>query len=144
MLLYDSWNINFTSAVNANNTNIIKTIYDPSVSDFCLPRTAACTNFTTSGANRAPSNANGSFNKGWNYYKNESTGETIFFEALGYRNSYSGDNGDILGVGSSVYFWLSGGADYRRAFSLEAYYSSTSPYRPNYFSYGFSVYPVKE
>ena len=47
---YQFWNKNFTSAVNANNTTTLKTIYD-SVSGFTLPQTAAFTNFTQNGDN---------------------------------------------------------------------------------------------
>ena len=89
----DYWNKNFTSVASVDNTITIKTIYDPSVSGFALPRTAAFTNFTLSGngtANSGEFNVSGSFTKGWNFYTNGwRTDNIVFFHALGIRDTYS-------------------------------------------------------
>ena len=85
---YDYWNINFTSAASVNNTDVIKTIYDPSISSFTIPKTAAFSNFSAvSGytSNSSNFNVSGSFNKGWNFYKDGwKSGGTIFIASFGY------------------------------------------------------------
>ena len=96
---FQFWNKNFSTNSDAGitNTATLKTVYDPSVSGFALPRTAAFTGFTSSGDNTVnidEFNVSGSFTKGWNFYVNGwRTGSTIFFHALGLRNTYSGSSG---------------------------------------------------
>ena len=96
------WNKGNTSTV-ANNSNINKTIYDPSPSGFRLPQVAAYSGF--------PNNGSSGFNGGWNFFTYPNgTGPTIFFAALGSRDSYSGRVGDSnagsVGLyGSEANYW---------------------------------------
>ena len=112
---YDYWNKNFTSATNVNNTAAIKTIYDPSISSFTIPKTAAFSNFSAvSGytSNSSNFNVSGSFNKGWNFYTNGwKSGGTIFFEAFGFRDVYSGrtsGDGSIAFMSVRGCYWTAG------------------------------------
>ena len=106
---WDYWNINFTNASGVDNTEISKTIYDPSVSGFCLLRTAAFTGFTTTGGNTnvlSQFNVSGSWNHGWNFLTGLQNNGTIFIEALGYKGNATG--GILIGVGSEAPLWTSG------------------------------------
>ncbi len=114
---FQFWNKNFSTDSDPGITNAAtyKTIYDPSVSGFTLPKTAAFTNFTSSGDNTTNGgefNVSGSFNKGWNFYVNGwRTGSTVFFHALGFRDTYSGRSatGAVAFVGETG-IYLSAGA----------------------------------
>ena len=147
---YDYWNINFTSATNVNNTDVIKTIYDPSVSGFTLPKTAAFTGFTQNGADTeyySQFNVNGSFDIGWHFYTNGwKTGNTMFFQAFGLRDIGSGRsaNGFLSFVGTAGYCWMSGA--YAESFASGLCLNSGLVYMHywNHRSYGFSVRPVAE
>ena len=98
---FDYWNINFSnnSDPGITNTSTIKTIYDPSISGFCMPKTAAYTGFSSTGSNvenYSQFNVSGSFDNGWNLYtEGWKSGGTIFFAVLGMRNIYSGKSGEI-------------------------------------------------
>ena len=79
-----------------NNNTVNKTIYDPSPSDYYVPKTAAYTGFTTTGYNSdnySEFNVAGSYNKGWNFYSQPNfNGSNIFFKALGCRDGYATRN----------------------------------------------------
>jgi len=145
---WDYWNKNFTSAASVDNTVTVKTIYDPSVSGFALPRTAAFTNFTSSGDNTSNSgqyNVSGSFNKGWNFYTNGwKTGNTIFFDALGFRDTANGATGAVMRVGGDGDFWASGASSASRGRNLDFNSGGVRPQHAGFRSYGFSVRPVSE
>ena len=146
---WDYWNKNFTSAASVDNTITTKTIYDPSVSGFNLPRTAAFTNFTSSGDNTSNSgqyNVSGSFNKGWNFYVNGwRTGSTVFFHALGFRDTCSGRSsgtGAVAYVGEDGIYWSAGA--YSASYGRSLYFSSGSvhPQDWNRRSDGYTVRSV--
>ena len=110
---YDYWNINFTSATNVNNTDVIKTIYDPSVSGFSLPKTAACSNFST---NAGTKYVDGKF-MGRYFYRKGSEGATIFFDLIGYRETWD-SYGALYGTTYRGFYWLSGKISSYQAISL--------------------------
>ena len=148
---WDYWNKNFTSAASVDNTITTKTIYDPSVSGFALPRTAAFTNFTSSGDNTSNSgqfNVSGSSNKGWNFYTNGwRTGSTVFFHALGFRDTYSGRSsgtGDVAYVGESGFFWSAGAYSASSGRSLGFGSGGVGPQSREDRSYGFTVRSASE
>lgn len=122
---YDYWNIYFTSGVGENNDETIKNIYDPCVSGFTLPKTAAFTSFTSTGYSTTSFeqyNVSGSFNKGWNFYTmGWKNGETIFFGSMGCRRNESGNIDEVLVDG---HFWKTGAASSSTAYSMwiDAYY----------------------
>ena len=82
-----------TTSVTPNNNVTIKTIYDPSVVGFCLPKTAAYTGTALNGIyenNPDNYNVSGSFNYGYKFYTNGwKSGGTIFLSALGTRDTYT-------------------------------------------------------
>ena len=148
---YDYWNKNFTSAASVDNTITTKTIYDPSVSGFALPRTAAFTGFTSSGYNTTNGgefNVSGSFNKGWNFYTNGwRTGSTVFFHALGFRDIFSGRSsgtGAVAYVGGGGTFWASGASSASIGLHLNFSSDFVFPQGADGRSYGLPVRPVKE
>ena len=140
---WDYWNKNFTSAASVDNTVTTKTIYDPSVSGFTLPRTAAFTNFTSSGNNTSNGgefNVSGSFNKGWNFYVNGwRTGSTVFFHALGFRDTYS-----VAYVGESGNYWSAGANFASCGRTLDFNSGLVSPQGWYGRSYGLTVRSVSE
>lgn len=135
------WNKGNTSTAY-DNTFVNKTIYDPSPSGFKLPQTAAFSGFSLS-------NVSGPYNNGWNFYcYPNSTGSTIFFPLLNFRDVFSGRvNASNAGVITGGY------ADY---YTAGAHSTITCgrfiSFSSNYFdpanaggrSYGLSVYPVAE
>ena len=148
---WDYWNKNFTSAASVDNTVTVKTIYDPSVSGFTLPRTAAFTNFTSSGNNTSNGgefNVSGSFNKGWNFYVNGwRTGSTVFFHALGFRDTYSGRSsgtGAVAYVGENGSFWSAGACSASLGRFLGFGSGLVNPQRWDNRSAGHTVRSVKE
>jgi hypothetical protein len=150
---WDYWNINFTGSAGHNNTETVKTIYDPSVSGFCLPRTAAFTGFTKNGSNTGnydDYNVNGLFEGGWNFYTiGWKLGGTIFFHALGFRDTFNGrgGNGSISYV-SHTGLYNSSGANssvVNHSFTLESNDILTQGWDGigGWRSYGGTVWPVK-
>ena len=150
---FQFWNKNFSTdnPPGITNTSTAKTIYDPSVSGFTLPKTAAFTGFTSTGGNTTNSsqfNVSGSFTKGWKFYVNDwRTGSTVFFDALGFRDSYSGRSsgtGTVMYVSESSGCWLSGAYSASGGRCLDFGSSHVSPQGWDFRSYGYTVRPVKE
>ena len=145
---YQFWNKNFTAAASVNNTETLKTIYSPSPSGFVEPKTAAFTGFTSTGGNSTNSsqfNVSGIWNRGWNFYTNGwKTGSTIFFDALGYRDTYNGGTGAVVTVGVGGVFWSAGASSTSNGRSLYSYSSFVTPQDSGVRSYGFSIKTVKE
>ena len=148
---YDYWNKNFTSGVGLTNTETKKTIFDPSISNYVLPKTSAFTGFTRNGystSNTDDYNTNGQFQKGWNFYKNGwHNGETIFFEALGYRDVWTQRStgiGEVIYVGKRGCYSSVGatGTVYNNYFDFTVERLNTE--YDNYRAYGISVRPVIE
>ena len=146
---YDYWNINFTSGVGVNNVTILKTVYDPSISGFTLPKTAAFTGFTSTGSssqNANQFNVNGSFDRGWNFYTNGwKTGGLVYFYGLGNREVYGVNYGKIVYVEKEGFYWSCGTQSDSGGGSLDlgANFVTTLS-RGNCRSSGFNCRPVKE
>ena len=145
---WDYWNKNFTSAVGVNNDATLKTIYSPSPSGFVEPKTAAFTGFTSTGAyanNSSQFNVSGIWNRGWNFYTNGwKTGSTIFFDGLGFRDTYGGATGAVVQVGGAGHFWASGASSASIGRGFGIYSGYVNPQHAGVRSYGFSVRSVKE
>jgi hypothetical protein len=145
---YDYWNKNFTSAVGANSDATLKTIYSPSPSGYVEPKTAAFTGFSSTGGNSTNSsefNVSGSFTKGYYFYTNGwKTGSTIFFDGLGYRNTYNGATGAVVNVGGDGDFWASGASSASIGRVLGFVSGVVYPQHAERRSFGFSVRSVKE
>ena len=117
-----------------NNIATAKTIYDPSVSGFAMPRTAAFTNFTSTGdtkSNFAEYNVSENFDKGWNFYTNGwKTGNTIYFYAFGCRDVYSSRStgvGLTAYVSEAGYYWAAGALTTVDSRCLNTYFGYVSP-----------------
>ncbi len=118
---YQFWNKNFTAAASVNNTETVKTIYSPSPSGFVEPKTAAFTGFTSTGANSTTSsqfNVNGTYYIGWNFYTNSGNNSTIFFEAIGLRNTSDNSKGIVNYIGGLGYYWTVGASTTANALGL--------------------------
>ena len=147
---YQFWNKNFTTAVGVNNETTLKTIYSPSPSGFVEPKTTAFTGFTSTGAstnNSSQFNVSGSFNQGFFFYTNGwKTGSTVFFDALGFRDTYSGRSGTgaVVYFGEVGFFWASGASSASNGRNLNFDSGYVDPQHASNRSYGFSVSSVKE
>ena len=80
---------------DANDDVVIKSVYDPSPVGYSLPASNAFTGFTTTGGtvnNQSDLfNVKGEFDKGWYFYtKPNKKGNTLFFQALGWRYDITG------------------------------------------------------
>lgn len=136
---WDYWNINFQSATSINNTPTKKTIYDPSVSRFCIPRTATFTGISLTGSNTTDGgqfNVSGGFNKGWNFFTGVNS-STIFFDAFGYRDIFNG--AIVVRVGEEGDFWESGAYSVSNGLFFFFHSSGLYPQWSNCRSYGLSV-----
>ena len=144
---YQFWNKNFTTAVGVNNEETVKTIYSPSPSRYVEPKTAAFTRFTFTGENTAYSsqfNVSGIWDRGCNFYTNGwKTGNTIFIDGLGYRDTYGG-TGAVVRVGEEGVFWSAGASSTSNGRSLYFGSGSVNPQNTGNRSYGCSVRSVKE
>lgn len=144
---YLFWNKNFTTAVGANNEETIKTIYSPSLSGYVEPKTAAFTGFTSTGGytnNGGQFNITGVWNKGWLFYTNGcKSGNTIFFSAAGYRNTYNSGNGTVMNVGKAGRFWSAGVSSTVGGHHLYFNSGYVYPQNANNRSVGASVRSVK-
>ena len=144
---YDYWNKSFSNASSVDNADIIKTIYDPSVSGFNLPKTAAYTGLTYSGGREtdpARFNVSGSFNKGWNFYTNGwKQGDVFFCYALGFRD-IEGLAGAIVNVTISGGVWLAGAVSSAKGRFVSFFSSLVDPQNTNTRSKGFSIRPTLE
>ena len=142
---YDYWNKNFTSFVEATNIANFKTIYDPSVSGFLLPKTAAFTGFTDSGQNSnnvSSFNVSGVWNAGWAFYTESwKSGKILFFKALGLRNSNDGimNYKDVIGV-----YWTNGTQSNTKGNYLAIEVLLVYPHARYYRSSGYSCWSVLE
>lgn len=146
---WDYWNINFTNAASVDNTPTAKTVYDPSVSGFTLPRMAAFTGFTSTGNNTSNSgqfNVIGSFVNGWNYYTNGwKSGGSIFFAALGARDAWSGRiPGRVFNFNVALDIASSGAISNINTYILYCGQSSINPQYVISRSYGLNVRSVLE
>ena len=146
---FQFWNKNFSTDTDPGitNTATAKTIYDPSVSGFTLPKTAAFTNFTSS-SDGGEFNVSGSFNKGWNFYTNGwRTGSTVFFHALGFRDTYSGRSsgtGAVAFVGEYGIYWSAGAYSASDSRNLSFSSGHVTPQDWNFRSSGRTVRSVSE
>ena len=144
------WNKGNTVYTNNNNT-VYKTIYDPSPSDYSIPKTAAFTGFTTTGYNSttySEFNVVGAYNGGWNFYCLPNfNGPMIFFKALGCRDAYpvrsSGGIGGLYYLDYGFYLLSS----LQNSTDPRFLYMTSGCLYPNganeQTSYGLSVWPTK-
>lgn len=146
---FQLWNKAFSTDSDPGITNVAtqKTIYDPSISGFALPTTAAFTGFTSTGGNTTNGgqfNVSGSFNKGWNFYSDGwKSGGTIFFEVLGFRDNYSGRGatGVVAFSQAEGLYWTSGAYSASLGRCL---YSNSAGVHPQYvINYRASSYLVR-
>ena len=90
---YNLWSTDNDKIV-PNDEVVIKSVYDPSPVGYSLPASNAFTGFTTTGqasGNPNEFNIQGSFHKGWYFYcKPNKKGNTLFFQALGWRYDITG------------------------------------------------------
>ena len=147
---YQFWNKNFTAAASVNNTATLKTIYSPSPSGFVEPKTAAFTGFTSTGSviyNESQLNISSSFNKGFYFYTNWwRTGSTIFFDALGFRDVYSGRTtgiGDVALVGIHGSYWSTGASSVSNGCNLSFNSGAVAPQSQDERSFGMPCWSVK-
>ena len=126
-------------------------IYDPAISSFVEPRTAAFTNFTSDCSNTiavSQFNVSGVFNQGWNFYTlGWKTGSTVFFQALGFRDTHtnrSAGNGTVINVGFIGIYQVVGTSSLSngRDFFISSGYDY--PQDISYRSYGCTCRPVSE
>ena len=147
---WDYWNKNFTSDPGITNAATAKTIYSPSPSGFVEPKTAAFTGFTSTGddpTNSSQFNVSGSFNQGYFFYTNGwKTGSTIFFDALGFRDTYSGRSGTgaVVYFGEVGFFWASGASSASHGRNFDFISGEVLPQYASNRSFGVSVRPVSE
>ncbi|MGP1393843.1 MAG: hypothetical protein ACTTK1_07775, partial [Candidatus Cryptobacteroides sp.] len=136
------------SVTTARFEAVKKSVYDPCPPGFCLSPNGALTGTTRSGniTSSIPDlNVSGSFNEGYNLRTvllGESGGTTIFFPALGFRESFHGI--ELNYIGSFCFYWSSSVQSEQcgDCLDLRNGYSNTMNY--NNRLNGLSVRPVAE
>ena len=101
--LLNFWSMDNTTT-GANDSPVVKTIYDPCPAGFKIPASNAFTGFTTTGQDTSylnEFNVEGAWNAGWNFKSRVGT-NTVFFPALGYRLH---SNGSLYYVGVHGLYW---------------------------------------
>lgn len=88
----------------ANDNPVVKTVYDPSPTGYCLRPSNAFTGFSTTGKNTSITsefNVSGSWDNGWNFYCGlNKTGATTFFPGSGLRDYNAGVVCNVTTYGS--------------------------------------------
>ena len=141
---YDNWNANVTVepayGTEYNDTEVVKTVYDPSPVGFKMPTTNAFTGFGSG----STVNYEGSWDSGYKFTTGLSSPNpiSIYFRANGFR-SYSG--GSLNGVTRYGYYWASGSYSSTTDGCLLHFYSGyVGPQNRSDRALGFSVRPVSE
>ena len=111
---YNLWSTD-NERTDANDELVIKSVYDPCPVGYSLPASNAFTGFTTTGGNVGSPppaipfnidriNAKSPFDNGWYFYtKKNKQGNTFFFQASGWRISYSGTLDRVTTFG---FYWV--------------------------------------
>ena len=140
---------------DANDEVVIKSVYDPSPVGYSLPASNAFTGFTTTGGNVGSPppaipfspdkiNAKSPFDKGWYFYtKKNKQGETLFFQASGWRYF---DTGSLDRVTSFGFYWVAIPTTIpNRGRNLGLNFTNVFPLDFNYNNfYGFAVRSAEE
>lgn len=139
---YDNWNANVNSRPTSpfNDTEVEKTVYDPSPVGFKMPTTNAYTGF----GSESTVNYEGSWDSGYKFTTGLSSPNpiSIYFRANGYR-SYN--DGSLVNVTTYGYYWASGPYSHNtNGCSLRFYQGSVAPQNTYSRANGFSVRPVSE
>lgn len=103
----------FSNGENADETQIVKTIYDPSPVGYCVPPPAAYSSFSFTGKDSyllENLNVDGEFDNGFNFYCSKMNPDktwnlnagVITFPAVGYR---SVDGGKVTYAGTTGLYW---------------------------------------
>lgn len=143
---YNLWSTN-NVATTANDTKVVKTVYDPSPAGFCVPPPNAFSGFTTTGAGSeigSEFNVNGDYDVGWNFYCGlNKTGDTVFFPASGSRSNSSGTMSGITSFpGGSC--WAATSLNTQSGRSMQFTSSSIYPVAGASRNMSYAVRPVLE
>lgn len=149
----NNWSSNVTD-YKFDDTEVVKSLYDPCPIGFKVPETTCFTGFTYTGENfwGSPSNYNvsGTYNQGWSFHtKDWRDGATDFWRAFGFIDCYSGryagtGRGFLGWSGLNGYFWSA--RAYSAGYGRLLFFSSglVTPRNVSQRAYGFSVRPVSE
>ena len=138
------WSANNDNVDYINTDPVVKTVYDPSPAEFCLPPGGAFTGFTTTGedSNYINFNVDGVWNNGWNFFCGlNKTGETIYFPASGYRRQTAGTTNF---VGGSALVWSAIPSSNLQGRCLHAQQYIVHPKSDSERGGSFPVRPVRE
>lgn len=143
---YNLWSAN-NVATTANDTKVVKTVYDPSPAGFCVPPPNAFSGFTTTGSGSeiySEFNVDGDYDVGWNFFCGlNKTGDTVFFPASGSRsNSSGGVTGIISFPGGSC--WAATSMDTQTGRSMYFTQSGVYPVTGSSRNMSYAVRPVRE
>ncbi|TCO91130.1 fimbrillin-like protein [Bacteroides heparinolyticus] len=140
---YNLWDAN-NNTDSANDTPVVKTIYDPCPAGYSLPPSNVYTGFTTTGNNTSTAsqfNVQQPWNKGWNFYCNSINTETVLFPASGYRTSSSAVP---YHMGYFACYWTAGPSSTNNGWSLYFHSGYVNPLDSNYRRFGFGVRAAQE
>lgn len=140
------WSAN-NDSYNANDDEVIKTIYDPCPAGYKMPPGNVFTGFSLTGnstTSMSDLNVSGAWDAGWNFYCGlNKTGETVFFPVTGRRNSNNSGIG-LYGFYGYGYYWSAAPNDTRNGWLLSFYLSRLAPFDRDNIMMGFGVRPCQE
>jgi hypothetical protein len=141
---YNFWDATCGST-GFNEKTITKTVYDPCPPGYSIPNARVFTGFCgedgywEDGDNdESQRNTVGNWNSGWNFKKNSSDSDGVFFPASGCRY---GSNGGIGSVSRDGSYWSAGASNECYATPLFFYSDYVSPLYSSGRASGFSVRP---
>ena len=136
---YNAWNTNATSATS-DESNIVKSIYDPCPRGFVVPNAKVFTGFTTTGEDATSQkqfNVTRNWNSGWSFKQFPNDTDGSLFLALGYRLD------QLTNDGLEGYYWTSGMSLLGKGCGL-SFGETFISYSKMNLSYGCSIRPCKE
>ena len=136
---YNAWNTNATSATS-DESNIVKSIYDPCPRGFVVPNAKVFTGFTTTGEDATSQkqfNVTRNWNSGWSFKQFPNDIDGSLFLALGYRLD------QLTNDGLEGYYWTSGMSLLGKGCGL-SFGETFISYPKMNLSYGCSIRPCKE
>ena len=136
---YNAWNTNATSATS-DESNIVKSIYDPCPRGFVVPNAKVFTGFTTTGEDATSQkqfNVTRNWNSGWSFKQFPNDTDGSLFLALGYRLD------QLTNDGLEGYYWTSGMSSLGKGCGL-SFGETFISYPKMNLSYGCSIRPCKE
>ncbi|WP_333616732.1 fimbrillin family protein, partial [Bacteroides pyogenes] len=137
------WSMNNTET-GFNDSEVVKTIYDPCPVGFKMPPSNVFTGFTLTGretSSPAELRVSGLWNNGWYFKGKAGSSQSLYFPAVGYRNYANGYQQDEKEEGR---YWTAIPAENGRGCALKFTESTINPIYSDGGASAYAVRPIAE